>query len=311
VESLERTDPLSDEGLDIQGIDGRGSAIRPTYVYGTQHSGTTILCNLLALHPDFAWFSQYSHRNGAVPGRRPMPMAHTADRVLRSVRTHDWHKPAPRQGKRKLTSPDIFRRARRGLVIRLVPRPQEAHDILGYVVAAPTRAEAASRMRRLVDQECRRWDRTAFLAKPLSMVGHLDILEAAHPQARMIHIVRDGRPVAVSIRKKFMRSGESSGEGLDLAAARWLEVLDEVGRLGLPVLTLRYEDMCSDVHGSLRRLLGHAGLDADVFPFDGIPTELNPTNARRLQDFGPGELQAVEDIQAAALRRLGYLDNPA
>lgn len=311
MESLERTGPLSDGSVDVQQADGRGSEIRPTYVYGTAHSGTTILYNLLALHPDCAWFSQYSHRNGAVPGRRTMPMPHVADRVLRSVRTHDWHKPPPRRGKRKLMSTDILRRARRGLIIRLVPRPQEAHDILGYVVAAPTHAEAASRMRRLVDQECRRWGRTAFLAKPLSMIGHLDVLQAAHRHAQMIHIVRDGRPVAVSIRKKFMRSGESSREGLDLAAARWLEVLDEVEQLQLPVLTLRYEDFCADVHGCLRRLLGHAGLDAEAFPFAGIPTELNPTNERRLRDFGPGELEAVQDVQAPALRRLGYLDNPA
>ena len=286
-----------------------GSEIRPTYVYGTAHSGTTILYNLLALHPDFAWFSQYSHRDGAVPGRRKIPMAHAADRVLRSVWTHDWQKPRRRLSKRERMSTVGLRAARRGLIVRLVPRPQEAHGILSYVVAAPTSAEAASRMRRLVDQECRRWGRTAFLAKPLPMIGHLDVLQAAHPHARMIHIVRDGRAVAVSIREKFMRSGESAREGLNLAAARWLEVLEEVDQLQIPVLTLRYEELCADVHGCLRRLLGYAGLEA--LPFASIPTELNPTNERRLRDFGPGELEAVQGAQAAALRRLGYLDNAA
>jgi hypothetical protein len=290
---------------------GRGSEIRPTYVYGTAHSGTTILYNLLALHPDFAWFSQYSHRDGAVPGRRKIPMAHAADRVLRSVWTHNWHKPSPRLSKRKRMSTVGLRAARRWLIVRLVPRPQEAHGILSYVVAAPTSAEAASRMRRLVDQECRRWGRTAFLAKPLPMIGHLDVLQAAHPHARMIHIVRDGRAVAVSIREKFMRSGQSAREGLNLAAARWLEVLEEVDQLQIPVLTMRYEELCADVHGCLRRLLGYAGLDAQALPFASIPTELNPTNERRLRDFGPGELEAVQGAQAAALRRLGYLDNAA
>jgi Sulfotransferase family len=275
----------------MQQADGRGSEIRPTYVYGTAHSGTTILYNFLALHPDFAWFSQYSHRDGAVPGRRTVPIARTADRVLRSTRTHDWHK---RKRKRMSTA-------------RLVPRPQEARPILQYVVAAPTLAEAASRMRLLVDDECRRLGRTAFLAKPLPMTGHLDVLQAAHRHARMIHIVRDGRAVAASIKEKYMRSGESSREGADMAAARWLEVLDEVEQLQLPVLTLRYEDLCADVHGYLRRILEYAGLDAEAFPFAGIPTTLTPTNERRLRDFGPGELEAVQDAQAPALRRLGYL----
>jgi Sulfotransferase family len=300
--------PLPDVGLDTERAGDRGLEVRPVYVYGTQHSGTTILYNLLALHPDFAWFSQYSHRDGALPGRRPMPMAHAADRVLRLALTHDWEKPPPALGKRERVSTRGLRRARRGLSVRLVPRPQEAVDILGYVVAAPTHAEATSRMRRLVDQECRRWRRSAFLAKPLPMFGHLDVLRAAHRHARMIHLVRDGRPVAASIREKFMRSGQSSREGLDLAAARWLEVLDEVEQLQLPVLTLRYEDFCADVHGCLRRLLEFAGLDTEAFPFAGIPTALTPTNERRLRDFAPGELEAVQDAQAPALRRLGYLD---
>jgi hypothetical protein len=289
---LERTGQLYDGGLDMQQADNRGSEVRPTYVYGTAHSGTTILYNLLALHPDFAWFSQYSHRDGTVPGRRTVPMAHAADRVLRSVRTHDWHK----------------RKRERMSTRRLVPKPQEARVILQYVVAAPTLAEAASRMRQLVDEECRRLDRTAFLAKPLPMMGHLDVLQAAHRQARMIHIVRDGRAVAASIKEKFMRSGESSREGADMAAARWLGVLEEVEQLQLPVVTLRYEDFCGDVHGSLRRMLEYAGLDAKAFPFAGIPTALTPTNEGRVREFGPGELEAVQGAQAPALRRLGYLD---
>jgi Sulfotransferase family len=276
----------------MQQADGRGSEIRPTYVYGTAHSGTTILYNFLALHPDFAWFSQYSHRDGAVPGRRTVPMAHAADRMLRSRRTHDWHK----------------RKRTRVSTARLVPRPQEARSILQYVVAAPTLAEAASRMRRLVDEECRRLRRTAFLAKPLPMTGHLDVLQAAHRHARMIHIVRDGRAVAASIKEKYMRSGESSREGADMAAARWLDVLEEVERLQLPVLTMRYEDFCADVHGWLRRSLEYAGLDAEALPFAGIPTALNPTNERRLREFGPDELETVQYAQAPALRRLGYLD---
>jgi hypothetical protein len=266
------------------------TAVRPTYVYGTAHSGTTILYKLLALHPDFAWFSQYSLRDGAVPGRRSIPLAHIADRVLRPLTTHDWHK------------------ERRGLRRRLIPRPGESHGILGYVVSAPTTADAASRMRRLVDEECRRWRRTAFVAKPLPMMGHLDVLEAAHPNATLVHIVRDGRAVAASLREKFMRSGESSHEGVMQAAARWLDVLDEVERLDLPVLTMRYEDFCADVHGGVRRALEHAGLDADRFPFSGIPQWLTVTNQRRLQHLDAGELGAVQVMQAPALQRLGYLD---
>jgi hypothetical protein len=262
-------------------------------VYGTAHSGTTILYKILALHPDFAWFSQYSYRDGAVPGRRVIPLAHATDRLLRSLTRHDW------------------RKEKRGLRRRLVPRPGESHGILLYAVSAPTKAEAASRMRGLVDGECRRWGRTAFVAKPLPMIGHLDVLQAAHANATLIHIVRDGRAVAASIRPKFMRSGESSYEGVMQAAARWLEVLNEVERLELPVLTVRYEDFCADVHGSVRHALEHAGVDADRFPFTDVPHQLTVTNENRLRQLGTDELGAVQSVQEAALVRLGYLEATA
>ena len=55
------------------------------------------------------------------------------------------------------------------------------------------------------------------------------------PDAKFIHIVRDGRAVAASLRHKFMRSGESTEEGVHRAAARWIDSIDEVERLGLPM----------------------------------------------------------------------------
>jgi hypothetical protein len=108
---------------------------------------------MLALHPGATWFSQYSQRDGSVSGRRRLPLAHPVDRP------HQWRKET--QGLR-----------------RLIPRPGEVHTILLYVLAAPTQSEAAGRLRRVVDDECRRWRRAVLLAKPLPLRGRLDLLEA-------------------------------------------------------------------------------------------------------------------------------------
>jgi hypothetical protein len=262
---------------------------RPAYVCGAGHSGTTILYKLLALHPGATWFSQYSQRDGSVTGRRQLPLAHAVDKALRRFLTHHWRK--EKQG-----------------LSWLIPRPGEAHTILLYVLAAPTQSEAAARLRRVVDDECRRWHRRVFLAKPLPLRGRLDLLAAAHAEARIVHIIRDGRAVAASLRDKFMRSGESAAEGVERAAAHWVEMIDEVERLGLPTLTVRYEDLCADVHGTLARALEHAGLEPNVFPFDRVPAMLASTNRDRLDELAPGELEAVQGAQAPILRGLGYLD---
>jgi omega-hydroxy-beta-dihydromenaquinone-9 sulfotransferase len=264
--------------------------VRAVYVYGAPWSGTTILYRFLAFHPHVAWLSQYSQRNGRVPARRRLPLAHAADRALRAVRPHDWQKDA-------------------GVIGRIVPRPVEAPSIMEYYVrVAPTRSEAAARLRLVAEEECRRWGRSVFLAKPLQLYGRLDVLEEAHPDTRILHIVRDGRAVAPSIRRKFMKRGETPAEGLEGAAAHWMNVIDEVNELGLPTLTLRYEDLCAATHSAIRRALGHAGLDPEAFPFERVPSNLKVTNDRRLAQLGPDELEAIQRAQGPHLRTLGYLD---
>jgi hypothetical protein len=264
------------------------SNCRPVYVLGVAHSGTTILQKMLAYHPETAWFSQYSLRDGSVDGRRRLPFAHAADRALRRVVRYDWRK---EKGSR---------------LRQLIPRPGEAHTIVLYVLAAESESEAAERLRRVVDDECERWNKRVLIAKPLPLLGHYGLLRAAHHDARVIHIVRDGRAVAASLRHKFMRSGESTEEGVNRAAARWIDTIDEVERLGLPTLTLRYEDFCADVHGALTQALEHATLDPKSFPFEHVPRSLAATNAGRVKELASAEFEAVEATEARRLRSLGY-----
>jgi hypothetical protein len=273
----------------VLGVVSTQSGSRPVYVLGVAHSGTSILQKMLAYHPDAAWFSQYSLRDGSVSGRRRVPFAHAADRALRSVVRHDW------------------RKEKGGRLKRLIPGPGEVHTILLYVLAAESESDAADRLRRVVDGECGRWHKNVLVAKPIPLRGHFDLLGAAHPDARIVHIVRDGRAVAASLRHKFMRSGENAAEGAHKAAARWSETLDEVERLGLSTLTLRYEDFCADVHGTLTRALQHARLEPKRFPFDLVPRWLAPTNAARVSELAPSEFEAVEAAEAPRLRSFGYL----
>jgi hypothetical protein len=268
---------------------GTQSKCRPLYVLGVAHSGTSILQKMLGHHPDAAWFSQYSLRDGSVPGRRRVPCAHAIDRTLRRIVAHDWHK------------------EKGGRLNQLIPRPSEVHTILLYVLAAESESEAADRLRRVVDEEGARWRKPVLVAKPLPLLGHFNLLAAAHPDARIVHIVRDGRAVAARLRHKFMRSGETPAEGAHLAAARWIDTLDELERLDLPTLTLRYEDFCADVHGSLTRTLEHATLDPKRFPFDLVPRSLAPTNQGRVRQLSAAELEAVEATEAPRLRSFGYL----
>ena len=62
------------------------------FVMGAQHSGTTILYKMIALHPDVTWFSQFSKRDGSIPGRFRFPGYRLLDHILRRRFRHSWLK---------------------------------------------------------------------------------------------------------------------------------------------------------------------------------------------------------------------------
>ena len=120
------------------------------------------------------------------------------------------------------------------------------------------------------DRFSRRHGRRMVLAKWPDFHQHFAVLDEAFPQARFVHIVRDGRAVALSLRPKFERT-LARDEALEAAARHWVEVLARTDTAReVDVLEVRYEDFCEDVHGVIHAVLDHAGLDADVFPIRAV-----------------------------------------
>jgi Sulfotransferase family len=262
----------------------------PLLVFGVAHSGTTILYRMLAYHPDLTWFSQFSLRGGEVPGRRRAPGANRLDVALRSI-PHQW-----RKGKTRIAR-------------LLVPRPGEARTIWDSLLGEET--PAAGRVRSTMTAFSRRHGRRTVLAKWPEFHQHLDVLDETFPQARFVHIVRDGRPIALSLRPKFERT-LGHDEALQAAARHWVDVLTRTDAAGeIDLLEVRYEDFCGDVHGTIRVVLDHAGLDADAFPFHQCPRVLSNRNGWHLAAATTDELDEVSHIQQDVLRRHGYPSVPA
>ena len=152
------------------------------------------------------------------------------------------------------------------------------------------------------------------LAKRPAFHRHLEILRTAFPAARFVHIVRDGRPVALSGRAKILAGQAEGGGGVDpnealqAAANRWVEVLQLVEDApGIDVCEIRYEDFCDDVHGVIRAVLRHAGLDDESFPFRRCPTTLENRNARWVDAALDQELAEITRTQRDILIQHGYL----
>lgn len=163
--------------------------------------------------------------------------------------------------------------------------------------------------------------KTRFGEKTPAYVYTIPLIAREFPAARFVHIVRDGRNVALSFRET-----DFGDDDLDHAALNWqLRVLDghNAGvRLGAHRYTeVRYEDLIAHPEQELRRLCIFLDLDFDPqmlgyhqrtntrWETTGAGTNLRrpPTTTRRWQDqMSRSEQARFALLAGGALRRWGY-----
>ena len=110
---------------------------------------------------------------------------------------------------------------------------------------------------------------------------HLRDLERLLPEARFIHVVRDGRDAAVSLRKRWF----SPGHDIEVQARYWRDNVAAARREGAACrhfLEIRFEDLLRDLEGVVRRLC--AFLELELHP---AMLDHSAGAARRLEEHGP------------------------
>jgi len=193
----------------------------PVVVLGVSRSGTSLLRHMLDHHSELA-IPPESYFIPALWDRyrhRPHAEALLAD-LGYIARLPEW----------RVSMADVRRR---------LPRTAGFADVIQAVYAAYAEARGKHRF----------GDRT-----PLYM-QHLHVLERAFPQARYLHIVRDGRDAAVSFvaMRHRPRFSWAWPHGLaDFAAQWWLEV-EGARRFGATVAAGRYRELRYECPASVGR----------------------------------------------------------
>ena len=109
----------------------------------------------------------------------------------------------------------------------------------------------------------------------------LDTIRRVLPEARFVHIIRDGRDVALSLRGMWF----SPGREVEAQASHWLECVRAARRAGLgrtDYVEVRYEDLVLDPRETLRRVCAHIALPFD----DHMLSYYRRTPARLLEHKG-------------------------
>lgn len=206
--------------------DGSLDGSRCVFVVGAPRSGTTWLHRMVAAHPRVASIEGEL----TIFSRYLAPAKKSFDREYGHMVRGEWS-----QGLPLLFSPAEFDAGLREIV----------ESIYSRVLA-------------------RFPDATHLLDKHPDYCHHLQLIERLVPDARFIHIIRDGREVAVSMISAKRRLGYGAGE-VEAASREWRSSVQDARVFGETIgsryLEVRYEDLVKGTTSVLDRVYRHVGLE--------------------------------------------------
>lgn len=302
--------------------DGAGpeQAAPVVFLVGAGRSGTTLLYKLLCLHPDVAYISNYENRLPWFPdGLAAGAVRHRTDLKLRA-----WFN---QRGNAYFTN--------RPLLVKSFPTPHEGESVFAacgvpLFLARGTLPDdrTARRLRERFGHIRRRAGARTFLSKRTANNRRIEYLSAVFPEARFVHLVRDGREVARSLAsvswwdqhrvwwdgRTALEMQNSGEERLAICARNWVRELEEV-RAQLAavdpaqVMELRYEALLRDPVRHLENVLLFLGLERRP----GFRAAISSLNLRSLP---PSWATALDQRQVDCvmretrplLRELGYAE---
>jgi hypothetical protein len=287
------------------------------FILGTGRCGSTLVHDLLARHPDVGFISNVDDRAG-----RPVAGGRWNSAIYRRV------------------PPSLTRKG------RLRFAPSEGYRILGTQVSpaivAPCRdlvaADAtpwlAGRIEAFFERQASVQGRPLFLHK-FTGWPRAGLLDAALPEPRFVHIVRDGRAVANSLVQMTWWDGyrgpsawswgplpsryevewEASGRSFPvLAGLEWKLLIDAFDRARQTIseerwLEVRYEDVIADPRSRIEDILRFLGLAWDddfERSFARYTFGRERADAYR-RELDPRDVRALDASLGERLERLGYV----
>lgn len=269
---------------------GDNRPLAPVFVVGMNGSGTTMLLDCLGRHPQLYAFPRETRLIPYLIARQ----ASYGDLAL-DANFHELWQDVCRLA--------VFREANGHHAVPLPVDWREHPRSLAAVLDGVFRHFARG-------QGKRRW-----CEKTPQHVQHLPALAHLFPDARFVHVIRDGRDCAVSFHRRWKRQPE-------LTVFRWKKVVsmgrDQGRRLGETCyLEVRYEDLTAEPESSLRRICAFLDLPFDAAVLDSAQPYLQAgTNgSRRGLQRNSGKWQAyftartldgLERIAGRSLAACGY-----
>ncbi|MGE5216459.1 MAG: sulfotransferase family protein [Chloroflexota bacterium] len=252
------------------------------FIVGAPRSGTTLLMNLVAAHPQIApvyetgyirhllWFCERVSRPSSGGWRENIfaglrrhlidgGMEKCAKQFVNKVLSYYTATDTTTRGK---TKDEFFPFGNSCIEYNYCDLVHETQRLLDAVVRGDEAKDAFLLGRRYIDRlfaiHCSRMNRPYWVSKTPSLVRRLDLLHKMYPDCAIIHIVRDGRDVALSTIS--VRLGPKN---VRHAARRWKDMVLSSRRLekNRRYLEIRYEELITAPEQTLDSVFTVLGFD--------------------------------------------------
>jgi hypothetical protein len=301
----------------------RGS--RVVFLLGAGRSGTTLLYKLLSVHQGVAYFSNYQNR---YPNWPYFAYLQHILNQFPGYKRQSWFK---KQG-------NAYFNERRKWFHSIVPTPSESESVYAScgIPLIPTDDYYLhpQMIECLQDKfECIRQiaHGRVLLTKRTTNNLRISLLNQIFPEARYIHLIRDGRAVAHSLLRvawwdnhvlywagKTPQQMVVEGfDPLELAARNWVEEMQSLEK-GITLLRsnqlieVRYDELLHNPYEQLRRILDFMEITTQEDPmfWDIVESlQLAPRQEAWTRNWTESELKMVLDLQGGTLRRWGFETN--
>lgn len=282
----------------------------PIFIIGSGRSGTTLIYDLLATHGDVAWFSNWTKRYPRFPELALLSRLAAPLDIPVLTRRKFW--PAPTMEANNVHKYCGFY--------------QQIWEQQRAITADDVPESASARFVTIIEKHLQYQGKKRFLHKNVNNSMRIPYLQSVFPDAKFIHVVRDGRAVALSLLNVAFwqnidlwwtdASPQSwAAEGRDpllLCGLNWQREVEEILAAAQHLTAdqyfcIRYEDFVADPLLWLREMVAFSDLEWDP----RLEESVARAGIRNLNDrWRTAELRSaladVEEVIADTLRKFDY-----
>ncbi len=281
------------------------------FIIGSGRSGTTLLLNYLSVHPYVCWLSNLTNRHpqiGILPSFHrlldlPWVDSQLKNNIVMNKKTW-WFPLQPNEGDR------IY------------------HDYCGFSHNQLTtendfEVEKEKCFKKVIHNHIKYTGKPFFIGKQTSNNQRIRLLHKMFPDAKYIHVIRDGRAVVNSLinvswwsdtelwwaDKKVQDMINEGEDSLIIAAEHWkkdtLNILEHREDFGENYFEIKYEDLINNTHVILESIIDHCGLKKESRYFNLVPQYSKLRNDWKVQ-LNSTQIEKLNEELKTVLEHLGY-----